>query len=295
MYKEKFENYVLFFFILIILIFSFSINFYFANIGAFPIDTFLHYDSAYRILNNEYPIRDYWAVTSIFVDFLAALIFKIGGVNWLSHILHSSIFNAIISLLSFIFFLKINLEKKYALFYTLLFSILAYPPSGTPFVDHHAAFFMLSGAYLSILAIKEKNIKYWYIAPILFCFSFLSKQVPLGYFAIFFIPIILFYCISQKNFKPLIACMFSTIIIFIVFFLCLFILKIELTDFLTQYILYPLSIGENRSINLLNINFNTFFNNYKFILLPYFATLYVNFIYIKKKTLRKKMKIYVFY
>ena len=288
MYKKIFKNFELFFFILIIIIFSFTFNFYYANIGVFPIDTFLHYDSAYRILNNEYPIRDYWAVTSIFVDFLAALTFKVGGVNWLSHIIHSSLFNVFISLLTFFFFLKIDLEKKYAFFYTLLFSILAYPPSGTPFVDHHAAFFMLAGAYLSIIAIKKKNIKYWCIAPFLFFFSFLSKQVPLAYFAIFFIPIILFYCITQKNFKPLITCIISTIIILTIFLSCLFILKIEFKDFLTQYILYPQSIGTSRSINLPNINLNTFFNNYKFILIPYVAFLYINFAYIEKKKIKLK-------
>ena len=40
--------------------------------------------------------------------------------------------------------------------YSLFFGILAYPPSGTPFVDHHAAFFMLAGAYLSIIAMMAR-------------------------------------------------------------------------------------------------------------------------------------------
>jgi len=48
-----------FFYLILIFLFSFFINFYYAKFGSFPIDTFLHYDSAFRILNNEYPVRDY--------------------------------------------------------------------------------------------------------------------------------------------------------------------------------------------------------------------------------------------
>ena len=60
--------------------FSFFVNYYYSNFGVFPIDTFLHYDSAYKILNNNYPIRDYWIVSGLFVDFFQAFFFKIFGV-----------------------------------------------------------------------------------------------------------------------------------------------------------------------------------------------------------------------
>ena len=50
--------------ILIILLFSFGffVNFFYGSLGVFPIDTFLHYDSGYRILNGEYPIKDFWII-----------------------------------------------------------------------------------------------------------------------------------------------------------------------------------------------------------------------------------------
>ena len=60
------------FIIFIIFYFSFFINKHFGNIGVFPIDTFLHYDSGYRILNNQYPTRDFWVTSGIFIDFLEA-------------------------------------------------------------------------------------------------------------------------------------------------------------------------------------------------------------------------------
>ena len=61
------------FFILFILIFSIIVNQHYASLGAFPIDTFYHYDSAFRILNNEYPIRDYWVVAGFIGDFFQCL------------------------------------------------------------------------------------------------------------------------------------------------------------------------------------------------------------------------------
>jgi hypothetical protein len=63
--------------IIIISLFSFLINFYYSKFGSFPIDTFLHYDSAVRILNNEYPVRDYWIVSGIVVDLIQSIFFKI--------------------------------------------------------------------------------------------------------------------------------------------------------------------------------------------------------------------------
>ena len=58
------------FLLFIIFLVSFLINKYYANLGAFPIDTFLHFDSGFRILNGEYPIKDFWIVSGIFVDYL---------------------------------------------------------------------------------------------------------------------------------------------------------------------------------------------------------------------------------
>ena len=62
---------------IILLFFSFFINYIYSSYGVFPIDTFLHYDSSYRITQGEYPIKDFWIVSGIFVDFLGAFFFQI--------------------------------------------------------------------------------------------------------------------------------------------------------------------------------------------------------------------------
>ena len=81
--------------------FSFFINHWTGSRGLFPIDTFVHFDSASRILKNEMPIRDFWVVHGIFVDFIQAFLFKIFGINWQSYIMHGSIINSIITVCTF--------------------------------------------------------------------------------------------------------------------------------------------------------------------------------------------------
>ena len=50
-YNKYFQNLSIRY-LISIFFFSFFINYYYADLGSFPIDTFLHYDSAYRILKN---------------------------------------------------------------------------------------------------------------------------------------------------------------------------------------------------------------------------------------------------
>ena len=57
MFKKKFFNTIITDKSLILILFflSFFVNQYYGNIGVFPIDTFLHFDSSYRVFKNEYP------------------------------------------------------------------------------------------------------------------------------------------------------------------------------------------------------------------------------------------------
>ena len=86
-------------------IISFLINFYVASNGVFPVDTFIHYDYGYRILLGDNPVTDYWIVHGFIIDYIQAIFFKIFGNNWYSYVIHSSIFNVIITLSSYSIFL----------------------------------------------------------------------------------------------------------------------------------------------------------------------------------------------
>ena len=56
--------------IVTLILFSFFVNFYYANIGVLAIDTFAFFDTAYNILLNRHPFRDIWITTGPLVDYL---------------------------------------------------------------------------------------------------------------------------------------------------------------------------------------------------------------------------------
>ena len=262
---KKYLNYLYPF---IVVIFSFSINWNYAKFGVFPMDTFLHYDSSYRVLNGEIPIRDYWIVSGLFVDFLQAFFFQIFGINWYAYILHSSLLNLIISVLTFQILIKLKLENIFAFFYTISFSLLAYPISGTPFLDLHATFFSVIAFYLLILAFENPEKKIiWFLIVFFYYISFLSKQVPAAYLIIINSLIVVPYLLLNKLYKPIYILFFSIIffLLFTLFFLNL--LNINFNLFYTQYLDYPRNIGSGR-IDAWSITMNSFFNKYKFILIP---------------------------
>ena len=59
--------------------FSFFINYYYGNIGVFPIDTFAFFDTSYNILIDRHPFKDIWITTGFLVDYIQAFFFNIFG------------------------------------------------------------------------------------------------------------------------------------------------------------------------------------------------------------------------
>ncbi len=59
----------------VLILLSAFINYYVASRGAFPVDTFVHFDNGFRILEGEYPIKDYWIVHGLLVDYMQSIFF----------------------------------------------------------------------------------------------------------------------------------------------------------------------------------------------------------------------------
>ena len=70
---EKNSLYINIIFLIILSIFSVSINFYYGNIGVFAVDTFAFFDTAYSILINKHPFKDIWITAGPLVDYLQAI------------------------------------------------------------------------------------------------------------------------------------------------------------------------------------------------------------------------------
>ena len=274
---------------IILFLFAVIICQYTGNRGVFPIDSFSHFDSGYRILNGEHPFKDYWIVSGVFVDYFQSFIFFLLGVSWQTYLLNASLINGLVSLLIFIFFNSFGLNEKLSFFYSICFAILAYPSSGTPFVDHHSTFLSIIALIFFIWAMKTNKSYLWFLVPIILLFAFLSKQVPASYI---FLSIILVTVIhlaqqSRKSFFKIIVLLSSSSLL--ISFLVIFFYNlnsIEIQNFLIQYLFYPSTIGAER-YEKINFDFKNVFLNFKFIYISLFLLSYLT---IKK--LRKNQHFY---
>ena len=138
--KYKYKATIL---VVFICIFSFLINYLVGSNGVYPVDTFIHYDNGYRILLGDDPIKDYWIVHGFLIDYLQSLFFYIFGNNWMSYLIHSSLFNVAIAIFSTYIFFILKIKFEYLVIISISVSLLAYPVSGSPFLDLHSSFFSL--------------------------------------------------------------------------------------------------------------------------------------------------------
>ena len=271
-------------FIFILFLFSIAINQYYGNKGVFPMDSFHFFDSGYKVLNGEVPFVDYWLVKGPLLDYLQAIFFYFFGVNWQSYVLHASLINAILTIFTFVVLKNYNLKSFYCFFYSLLFSILAYPSSATPFIDHHSAFFSLLGIYSFLLAIKNNNKLYWYLIPIFFGFAFFSKQVPASYIIILLSFVLILFSTVKKNLNYIKYLFVSTLVFGVAVFIFGIFQGINFSSFLIQHFLYPQTIGAERFLNL-DISYKNIIENFILIYLAAIPFVYEN---IKKIFFNKK-------
>ncbi len=282
--NNKYSTYLQNILIIILILGSLFINQYYAMKGAFPIESFAHYDIPLRILSGDIPFTDYWAVSGIFIDYLQSLFFLVFGNNFQVYVLHASILNAIATLISFIFFKELKIGNFYSFFYAICFSLLAYTSTGTLYVDHHASLICLISSLFLLKGIKSNNKIYFFVIPLIIGIAFFTKPAPTIYFFIFYVLILTAYIFLNKKFSlinTLIISSFSFVLFIILFG---FYNNISFLNFFNQYILFPTTIADNRfrdiDYSMKNLIFN--FNFLYIFLAPILFFYFINI--IKKKS-----------
>ena len=266
MIKIKNQYFLKLIYILILFIFAVTINQYYGFIGVFPIDTFLFYDTGYRVLNGLFPFKDYWSPTSPLIDFIQAGFFKLFGISWFSYVLHASIFNFILVFSTFYTLEKLKLNIHLCLYYSLLLGVIAYPVSGVPFNDHHSSILSIIGIFCFILSINTKLNIYWFLTPIFIGFAFICKQTPAGYVGIVIFISSIIYLIFNFNLKNILFLFLGSLLTIIISFLLMYINQISFLNFYEQYILFPMSLGDIRIQNFLfPLEFKRIFLRFKLI------------------------------
>ena len=107
--------------LLFVVIFSISINQYYGNRGIFPIESTAFFDTAYRILQGDIPFKDYWLVSGMLIDYIQTIFFWLLGINFQVYILHASLMNCLIAVMTFFFVKEIKLEINIVFFMPLFF------------------------------------------------------------------------------------------------------------------------------------------------------------------------------
>ena len=232
--------------IIFLLFFSVSFNQYYGFQGINPIDSFFSFNTGYDILNGHYPFKDYWTRTGPFIDFTLAIFFKIFGVSWSIYVLYASIFNFIFTIATFYILYKFGLNFYYCFLYAFLVSILAYPSAGTPYTDHQNSFLSIIAVYCFILALKTNLKIYWFVLPIIIGISFLTKQAPTAQIFLIISLLSSIHFIFNYNTKKISYGITGSVFFISTFLIILSIGKIPIMNFVDQYILFPISLAENR-------------------------------------------------
>ena len=256
-----------------ILTYAYFVNWQSGNIGVMPIDSFGFLDTGYSILKGHLPIRDFWIFTGLMVDYMEAAFIYIFGNNWNSHLAHSSFMNIVGSMGLYFFLKEYDLKISYIVFYCLSFATLCYPLSGTPFAYIHAYIFSLIAIFTLLIAIKKNNKILWFLIPYPCLFGFLSMQTPTAYILIILLILVIFHFYKEKNIQNLKFFIFGCISSILIFLLFLFLTQTPIENFIYQYLLFPLTIGEGRItskdiafISLIDqINFKRLIGEFKFI------------------------------
>ena len=267
--KDLYSNIIFF---IALSLFSVSINIYHGNIGVFPIDTFAYFDTAYSILLDKHPFKDIWITTGPFVDYMQALFFKLFGVNWSSYLLHASFFNFLITITIFFTLKNLGLDSKYSFLYSASVAILCYPVAGTPFAYQHSFILSIISLMLLFVSIKTKSNFLWFLLPTIMTLGFFSMHVPSSYINLIIIIFILIYFVFNYNFSKIISFLLGSLSILVIVGLFFIYFKIPLINFIQQYILFPMSVGEYRVSDpnydfslAANLTFRRIIGHFKFI------------------------------
>ena len=244
---------------LILVILSFFINFYYSNLGVLPQDTFAYYDTGYRVLNGAIPFKDYWTVSGPFIDYLQAILFSIFSVSWEAYIINGSIINSVITVIFYYTLNIYNQRRSLNLFYCICFSILANPSMGVPFPDHYSAFLSLIGILLFLVAIKNDKKIFWFLIPVFYFLAFFSKQSPASYLLLPLIVSSILYIYYYKKINFIKYFGISSLLCLIFLFIFFYLNKIDINQFLIQYIFFPQTIAEYRIKNYQFNIYNLFF------------------------------------
>ena len=188
-YQRKILSTIL---LLWMVLFAYRITLYAGERGFFPFDQSIVFDGGYRVYRGQIPFKDFVIPFGPVAFWLQGLVFRLGGVDYGSYLLHAALINVLAAILSWLI-LKTLFRRTIWLPFVggLLTGVWFYPPNGTPWPEQTAFFFCLSAllGLLYGLTRREMTSRYkrllFFGAGMSLWFAFLSKQNA----GAFFVPV----------------------------------------------------------------------------------------------------------
>ena len=198
----------------------------------------------------------------------------------------------------FIFLTKNKVNIKLSFFYSISISILFYPSIGTPFAYHHSLMFSFLTLMCLIMIIESNHKYYWICLPVLMLVSFLCMQTPSAYVNLIALIYLIYHCLKYKKFEKYKFFLFGSLFCILFLFCYFMITKVPIKNFITQYLLFPLSIGSDRIISsdgasvALNSKFNIKYliKDFKFIHIMIFTFIIASIYNLRFKKKRSQIQ-----
>ena len=157
-----------------------AVNLHYAPRGFMPLDQSVVFDGGWRILSGQVPYRDFTPRTGLVPSVFQVGFFAAFGVTWFAYCLHASVLNGLFCVLVYAFLRLQALTRIWGIVWAALSAMVFYPPSGTPYMENHASFFVFFLIILLMSVRETLNQKLrcavWMALPFGWILVFMSKQ-----------------------------------------------------------------------------------------------------------------------
>ena len=147
-----------------------------------PQDSPTVFDGGWRLLNGQFPFRDFTLPNAIVPVLMQGALFSWFGVSWFVYCLHAAILNGFFCVLVYRLLRIFAGTRALAFSYGLLSGAVFYAPFGVPVQDQHSYFFSTLLVVLACAAVRSRETRVkqavFLVLPALAVIAFLCKQIP---------------------------------------------------------------------------------------------------------------------
>lgn len=242
----------------VIILIAFFVNYHYGHQGLMPLDDLQNFNSGFRVLNGDFPFRDYYSITGPILDIWQSNIYNLFGVSWKSFILHASILNSLYAISLFIFLRNLSLNTTNSIIFSISACLLMYPPTGNPTVEHNSLTLSLVGLMMFIVGLKDKKNFILFCSIIIFGISFFTKQVPTSYLIILCVLIYFSQMFGKVKISNLFFLLISVSFTLLTITTYFYLKNVQIEDVFNQYFVFSYSLGQDR---FQIINFKIIYEN----------------------------------